>query len=37
MLFAEEELSPATRDMFGEDSGDTFRLIISAIKLPGRV
>ena len=37
MLFAEEELSPAPRDMFGEDSGNSFRLIISAIKLPGGV
>jgi len=35
MLFAEEELGPASRDMFGEDSGDTFRLIISTIKLAG--
>jgi hypothetical protein len=37
MLFAEEELSPATGDMLGEDPGDSFRLIISAIKLPGGV
>jgi hypothetical protein len=37
MLCAEEELSPAPRDMFGEDSGNSFRLIISAIKLPGGV
>ena len=37
MLFAEEELSPATGDMLGEDSGDSFRLIVSAIKLAGRV
>jgi hypothetical protein len=37
MLFAEEELSPAPGDMFGEDPGDSVRLIISAIKLPGGV
>ena len=35
MLFTEEEFRPAPGDMFGEDSGDAFRLIISAIKLPG--
>ena len=37
MLFAEEELSPAPGDMFGEDRGNSFRLIVSAIKLSGRV
>ena len=37
MLFSEEELGPAPGDMFGEDSGNAFRLIIAAIKLPGGV
>ena len=37
MLFAEEEIGPAPRDMFRQDLGDTLRLIISAIKLPGGV
>ena len=37
MLFTQEELSPAPGDMFRQDSGDAFRLIIAAIKLPGGV
>ena len=37
MLFAEEEFRPAAGDMFRQDLGDAFRLIIAAIKLPGRV
>ena len=37
MLFAEEELSPAPGDMFRQDSGDAFRLIITALELAGRV
>ena len=37
MLFAEEEFRPAAGDMFRQDLGDAFRLIISTIKLPGRV
>jgi len=37
MLFAEEEFRPAAGDMFRQDAGDAFRLIIAAIKLPGRV
>ena len=37
MLFSEEEFRPAAGDMFRQDAGDAFRLIISAIKLPGGV
>ena len=37
MLFAEEEFRPAPGDMFRQDLGDAFRLIIAAIKLPGGV
>jgi hypothetical protein len=37
MLFAEQKLRPAAGDMFRQDLGDAFRLIIAAIKLPGRV
>ena len=35
MLLTQEELSPAPGDMFRQDSGDAFRLIIAAIKLAG--
>ena len=35
MLFTQEELSPASGDMFRQDSGDAFRLIVAAIKFPG--
>ena len=37
MLFTQEELSPAPGDMFRQDRGDAFRLIIAAIKLAGCV
>ena len=37
MLFAEEKFRPAPGDMFGQDSGDSFRLIVAAIELPGGV
>ena len=37
MLFAEEEFRPAPGDMFRQDAGDAFRLIIAAVELPGRV
>ena len=37
MLFTQEELSPAPGDMFRQDLGDAFRLIIAAIKLAGGV
>ena len=37
MLFTQEELRPAPGDMFRQDLGDAFRLIIAAIKLAGGV
>ncbi len=37
VLFTQEELSPAAGDMFRQDAGDAFRLIIAAIKLAGGV
>ena len=37
MLFTQEELGPAPGDMLGEDSGDSFRLIIPAVEPAGGV
>jgi hypothetical protein len=37
MLFAEEELSPASRDMFGEDRGNPLGLIIATIEFASGV
>ena len=37
MLFAEEKFRPASRDMFGEDHGNTLGLIIATIEFAGGV
>ena len=35
MLFAEEEFRPAAGDMFRQDAGDPFRLVIAAVEPAG--